>query len=175
MSARIIDRTPTSSGVRYPDPTSTSRMGASQAIGTQPGTGNAPGRDAGSDNTEEGRAPVSGELKEPGWYPDRNDPAYNRYWNGRAWTARRHPVGSPPPVIVDRASPGPQAATERPEPTEQSRPKQRIPAWMWVIGALFLVRSVFSLMAAFDHPAPGTPIAVPSQPAVVVPAPGTQH
>ena len=118
---------------------------------------------------------MSGEPREPGWYPDRNDPEYNRYWNGRAWTARRHPVGSPPPVIVDRTSPGPHAATDRPTPTEPSRPTQRIPIWMWVIGVLFLVRSVFSLMAAFDHPAPVATIAVPSHPAVVPPSPGTAH
>jgi hypothetical protein len=115
---------------------------------------------------------VSGESREPGWYPDQNDPEYNRYWNGRAWTARRHPVGSPPPAIADPTSPGPQAATDRPEP---SRPMQRIPVWMWVIGALFLMRSVFSVMAAFDDPEPGVTTAVPSHPAAVAPSPGTLH
>ena len=118
-------------------------------------------------------------VREPGWYPDRNDPGYNRYWNGRAWTARRSPVGATPPPL-----PGPEVAAPqvpRQEGATSQAPrgpaehKQRIPVWMWVIGALFLVRSVFSLMAAFDHPAPGTTTAVPSHPAVVAPSPGTSH
>ena len=118
---------------------------------------------------------MSGESRQPGWYPDQNDPQYNRYWNGRAWTARRHPVGSPPPSIADRTPPGPQAAKDRPKPVEPSKPKQRIPVWMWVIGALLLMRSVFSVMAAFDHPSPGATTTVPSHPAAVTPSPGTQH
>jgi hypothetical protein len=52
---------------------------------------------------------------------------------------------------------------------------QRIPVWMWVIGALFLMRSVFSVMAAFDDPEPGVTTAVPSHPAAVAPSPGTLH
>jgi hypothetical protein len=118
---------------------------------------------------------VSGESREPGWYPDRNDPEFNRYWNGRAWTARRHPVGSAPPAIADPTAPGPQRATDRSEPAEPGRPKQRIPVWMWVIGALFLVRSVFSLMAAVDHPAPGVTTGGPPHPAAATPSTGTSH
>jgi Protein of unknown function (DUF2510) len=121
------------------------------------------------------RSTVSVESREPGWYPDQNDSEYNRYWNGRAWTARRHPVGSPPPASPELRSAGPQPVIDPRESVESPKPKQRIPVWMWVIGALFLMRSVFSVMAAFDHPAPGVTTAVPSLPAAVTPSPGTSH
>ena len=41
---------------------------------------------------------MSGSPREAGWYPDQNDPQYNRYWNGRAWTARRQLVDQQPKV-----------------------------------------------------------------------------
>ena len=112
-------------------------------------------------------------IAEPGWYPDRNDPEYNRYWNGRAWTARRHPAGAPPPPSTPPRSADPQPTREPHRPAEPKKPKQRLPIWMWVIGALFLLRSVVSVMAAFDDPAPGTTTAVPSHPAAVTPSAGT--
>ena len=118
---------------------------------------------------------MSGALREPGWYPDRNRPEYNRYWNGRAWTARRHPAGAPPPPSAPPRSADPKPTNDPHRPVEPKKPKQRIPIWMWVIGALFLLRSVVSVMAAFDDPAPGTTTAVPSHPAAVTPSAGTAH
>jgi len=87
----------------------------------------------------------------PGWYPDRNDPSFNRYWNGRAWTARRHPASQAPPEPKeprDLATTAPRTRTEVVE-----RPARKRPVWPWVIGSLMLVRAVFAAVAAFDHPA----------------------
>jgi hypothetical protein len=118
---------------------------------------------------------MSSAAREPGWYPDQNDPEYNRYWNGRAWTARRHPVGAPHPPSVPPSPSGSQPSSDPHESVEPKKTKQRIPIWMWVIGALFLLRSVVSVLAAFDSPAPGTHSAVPAHPAVVSPSPATSH
>jgi hypothetical protein len=32
------------------------------------------------------------------WYPDPNDPANTRYWDGTAWTALTRPIAAPPPT-----------------------------------------------------------------------------
>jgi Protein of unknown function (DUF2510) len=112
------------------------------------------------------------DAREAGWYPDRNDPAFNRYWNGRAWTARRHPVGAtPPPVEHLRAAAAP--ATDAAH--DAAQPRRRPPIWMWVIGALFMVRAALGVLAAFDHSASGSTSAVPTHPAAVAPSPGTSH
>jgi len=99
---------------------------------------------------------MAGESREPGWYPDQNDPAFNRYWNGRAWTARRHPVNgtTPPSPVTERAS-----TASRPPAVSLSEPparRKRLPVWMWVVGSLMLARSVLGVVAAFDHPDPGS-------------------
>jgi hypothetical protein len=102
---------------------------------------------------------VSGESREPGWYPDQNDPEFNRYWNGRAWTARRHPVGAALPSVAeedDRVAAKP--------PAESAAPRRRIPIWMWVVGALMIARTVVGVVAAFDGPDAGTSTAVTSNP-----------
>ena len=60
---------------------------------------------------------MAGESREPGWYPDHNDPAFNRFWNGHAWTARRHPVNSttaPRPVTQQASHSQPPARGELP-------------------------------------------------------------
>jgi hypothetical protein len=118
---------------------------------------------------------VAGGSREPGWYPDQHDPEYNRYWNGRAWTARRHPVGSPPPASVDPTSAARQPVSEARASVQPSKPKQRIPVWLWLIGGLLVLRSITSVIAAFDPPAPGATTAIPSHPAVATPSPGTSH
>jgi hypothetical protein len=52
---------------------------------------------------------------------------------------------------------------------------RRIPVWMWVIAALIVVKSIFSVIAALDDPAPGATATVPSHPAAVTASPGTPH
>ena len=109
---------------------------------------------------------MSGEAREPGWYPDRNDPESNRYWNGRAWTARRLPVGVTPPPPVQETVPAEamvHAASAERSPAGKSTPGRRIPIWMWVVGALMVARSVVGVMAAFDGTDAGT-TAVTSNP-----------
>lgn len=101
---------------------------------------------------------MAGESREPGWYPDQNDPQFSRYWNGRSWTARREPVGAfAEPRAAGLALPAGAAATRTsastPSPAASST--ARIPMWMWVIGALLLLRSVAGVVAAFQDPAPG--------------------
>ena len=86
--------------------------------------------------------------REPGWYPDRNDPTFNRYWNGRAWTAMRHPADKAPP---EQKEPATTASRRRPETPES--PARKRPVWPWVIGSLLLVRAIFAAVAAFDPPA----------------------
>ena len=121
-------------------------------------------------------------VREAGWYPDRNDPDFNRYWNGRAWTARRHPVGEAPPPVQHHgaaaaaASEDAHGAAPRAEDAHDAAAgRKRPPVWMWVIGALFLLRAVLGAAAAFDHSASGSTSAVPSHPAAVAPTPGTAH
>jgi hypothetical protein len=100
---------------------------------------------------------VSGEPREPGWYPDQNDPESNRYWNGRAWTARRQPVGAPtsPPAEKD-------TSTARRPSVDASPPKRRIPIWLWIVGGLMVARSIAGVVAAFDDPGAGSSTAVTS-------------
>jgi hypothetical protein len=119
---------------------------------------------------------VSGEAREPGWYPDRNDPEFNRYWNGRAWTARRLPVGvTPPPPVEERALSEEKVSTERP-PVEKSAPRRRIPIWMWIVGGLMVARSIIGVMAAFDGSDAGTTaVTTNPTPAGSVSAPQTPH
>jgi hypothetical protein len=49
----------------------------------------------------------------PGWYPDPNDAASTRYWDGSRWTEQRAPVGATivppgvvyqPPVVAQRTN-----------------------------------------------------------------------
>jgi len=35
--------------------------------------------------------PATGGSLTPGWYPDQNDPALMRYYDGRVWTAQTEP------------------------------------------------------------------------------------
>jgi hypothetical protein len=100
---------------------------------------------------------VSGESREPGWYPDQHDPELNRYWNGRAWTARRQPVGAPTALPAQEKAP----ATPR-QPVEASPPKWRPPLWMLIIGGLMVARSIAGVVAAFDDPGAGSSTAVTS-------------
>lgn len=56
-----------------------------------------------------------------GWYPDPQDPAVGRYWDGTAWTDLRHLPGQPQPI--PKAPPGTDGNT----------------AWVWIIiGIQFL-------------------------------------
>ena len=108
---------------------------------------------------------MSGETREPGWYPDRNHPETNCYWNGRVWTARRLPVGvtPPPPVEETAISQDMVHAASASSPEGKASPRRRIPIWMWVVGALMVARSVVGVMAAFDGTDAGT-TAVTSNP-----------
>jgi hypothetical protein len=102
---------------------------------------------------------VSGESREPGWYPDQNDPEFNRYWNGRAWTARRHPVGVPLPSVAE-VDARPKGNT----PSDVSPPKRRVPIWLWIVGGLMVARSIVGVVAAFDGPDASSSTAVTSNP-----------
>ncbi len=106
-----------------------------------------------------------GEAREPGWYPDHQDPAFNRYWNGRAWTARRHPVNAstpPRPVTYQPAT-----ASEPPPVASQAPASKRLPVWVWIVGSLMLARSVLGVVGAFDNPDPGSSSTVAPHPAAV--------
>ena len=110
---------------------------------------------------------MAGESREPGWYPDHNDPAFNRYWNGRAWTARRHPVNAPTPprpITQRAANPSRPPAVSPPTPPET---KKRLPAWVWIVGSLMLARSVLGVVAAFDSPDHGSTSTVAPHPTAV--------
>jgi hypothetical protein len=112
---------------------------------------------------------MAGEPRAPGWYPDHNDPAFNRYWNGRAWTARRHPVNAttPPrpvtqPTVVASRPPAVSHPALAPAPA-----KKRLPVWVWVVGSLMVARSVLGVVAAFDNPDPGSTSTVTPHPTAV--------
>ncbi len=79
---------------------------------------------------------MAGEAREPGWYQDKRDPGYDRYWNGRDWTLRRERELPAPPV------------------------KRRFPIWLMVIAGLMVLRSVAGVVATFEgdsHTAVPTP------------------
>ena len=108
---------------------------------------------------------MTGTSQDPGWYPDRNNPEFNRYWNGRAWTARRHPADSPPPPVTQRTGTTqrpPAAAVSAPRP-----PKKRLPVWMWILGSLMVARTLFGVVAAFDNSGPGSTSTVTHHPSAV--------
>lgn len=65
-----------------------------------------------------------------GWYPDPENPAQGRYWDGVAWTDLRHQPGTPFP-----AAPSPKA----PPGTDWNTP------WIWLIVLLPLVPNVLLL------------------------------
>lgn len=61
---------------------------------------------------------ASGPSSPAGWYPDPEDPARGRYWNGVAWTEFFHTPGQPYPAgAVPKAPPG----------TDGNTP------WVWLI------------------------------------------
>lgn len=112
---------------------------------------------------------MAGGPRDPGWYPDQNDPELNRYWNGRAWTARRQPVDAPVDLPQDEPTQPRRATMAGAAPASRTR----IPVWLWVIGALMLLRSVGGLVAAFQDPGPGPSSTVlPHASSVSTPAPG---
>ena len=117
---------------------------------------------------------MAGESREPGWYPDHNDPEFNRYWNGRAWTARRHPVNStkpPRPVTQPTGTAHRRPAASLPAPAPVPAPaKKRLPVWVWIVGSLMVARSVVGVVAAFDNPDPGSTSTTPHPTAVSSPA-----
>lgn len=117
---------------------------------------------------------MSGTSREPGWYLDRNDPEFKRYWNGRAWTARRHPVNapSPPPPLTQRAEAPhrlPAVSISAPDPA-----KRRLPVWLWIVGSLMVVRTLFGVVAAFDNAGTGSTSTVTHHPSAVS-SPATPH
>lgn len=118
---------------------------------------------------------MSDASRDPGWYPDRNNPEFNRYWNGRAWTARRHPADSPPPPpapAMQRAG-----AAQRPPAVAVSAPrpaKKRLPVWLWIVGSLMVVRTLFGVVAAFDNSGTGSTSTVTHHPSAVS-SPATPH
>lgn len=59
-----------------------------------------------------------------GWYPDPENPAHGRYWDGRAWTELRHEPGTPYPAA---------AAPKAPPGTDPYTP------WIWaIVGIMFV-------------------------------------
>lgn len=57
----------------------------------------------------------------PGWYPDPQNPAIGRYWDGSAWTEHRHQPGQPAPKL------------RAPEGTEPNT------VWIWILVVLPLI------------------------------------
>jgi len=94
---------------------------------------------------------MSAASREPGWYPDQTDPEFNRYWNGRAWTARRQLVKAPPPQRVQKHT-----WSARRRPVEGSTPRRRLPIWMWIVGGLMVARSIAGVVAALDDTGAGS-------------------
>jgi hypothetical protein len=66
----------------------------------------------------------------PGWYPDPENPAQGRFWDGVAWTELRHQPGTPYP-----AAPSPKA----PPGTDWNTP------WIWLIALLPLLPTLLLL------------------------------
>jgi len=62
-----------------------------------------------------------------GWYPDPQNPATARYWDGSTWTEHRHHPGQPAPKL------------RAPEGTEPNT------VWMWVLVVLPLVSVISTL------------------------------
>ena len=77
----------------------------------------------------------------PGWFPDPNDPAAERLWDGDQWTANTRPrqvVSSPPPS---------------PKPVDKK--KNRI--WLWiVVGVVALFVGVQLVVNTFNAATGGT-------------------
>lgn len=77
----------------------------------------------------------------PGWYPDPENAAHGRYWNGAAWTDVRHVPGQPYPVAPP---------LKAPEGTDWNTP------WIWLVIVLPVVSVIPMLfvpwgsMFAFD-------------------------
>jgi hypothetical protein len=70
---------------------------------------------------------ATGTSAPAGWYPDPDDPARGRYWNGNAWTDLFHTPGQPFPAgAVPKAPPGTDANT----------------AWIWLIVLMPIVPMV---------------------------------
>jgi len=65
-----------------------------------------------------------------GWYPDPENPAQGRYWDGLAWTELRHQPGTPFP-----ATPGPKA----PPGTRWNT------SWIWLIVVIPLLPALLLL------------------------------
>lgn len=92
--------------------------------------------------------------KEPGWYADQHDPELDRYWNGRAWTARRRPKDIAPATPATPTTP--RTRTARRRPADGSPPSRKLPIWLWIVGGLMLARSIVGVVAAFDDPVAGS-------------------
>jgi uncharacterized membrane protein YgcG len=69
---------------------------------------------------------MSAPLPPAGWYPDPDDPARERHWNGTAWTADRR--SSPPAPTVAEG-----------HPNAASAPAWRPTRSTWIVGAVALV------------------------------------
>jgi hypothetical protein len=67
----------------------------------------------------------------PGWYPDPENPAQGRFWNGAAWTDVRHVPGQPLPVTPPLKAP---AGTDWNTP------------WIWLIIGLPLLPLLLLLL-----------------------------
>ena len=66
-----------------------------------------------------------------GWYPDPNEVAGQRYWDGNAWTGAR--AAAPPPPQSEAAQ-GP----------EKKQSKWRsIPKWRWIAGGLLVILALW--------------------------------
>lgn len=83
----------------------------------------------------------------PGWYPDPENPAHGRFWNGAEWTDVRHIPGEPLPFAPP---------IKAPAGTDWNTP------WIWLIIGLPLLPMVFLLLvpwgSLFDFdPSAATP------------------
>src|SRR4051812_3363545 len=85
-----------------------------------------------------------------GWYPNPENPAEQRYWDGSAWTDHVAPLHAAEPTVTlpPRELPPPPAPPLGPARIAGPRWYQR--RWLWIVGG------VIALLAAIGAVAPGS-------------------
>jgi len=91
-------------------------------------------------------------LPPPGWYPDPEQPARQRWWSGDKWTAglkEAEGAAAYVPMVDHPAAPEERVVVPRPVGTRSSRAKQaNYPSWVGlVIGLASLLYNPFALVS----------------------------